>query len=55
MTADGYATAFMAMPLEKTKILISTNPEIEAMVVYVDSQNEINTFYSQGFEDLIFD
>ena len=55
MTADGYATAFMAMPLEKTKILISTNPEIEAMVVYVDSQNEINTFYSQGFEELIFD
>ena len=55
MTADGYATAFMAMPLEKTKILVSTNPEIEAMVVYVDSQNEINTFYSQGFEELIFD
>ena len=55
MTADGYATAFMAMSLEKTKILISANPEIEAMVVYVDSQNEINTFYSQGFEELIFD
>jgi hypothetical protein len=45
----------MAMPLEKTKILISTNSEIEAMVVYVDSQNEINTFYSQGFQELIFD
>ena len=55
MTADGYATAFMAMPLEKTKILISTNPEIEAMVIFVDSQNKINTFYSQGFEELIFD
>ena len=41
--------------VEKTKIFISNNPEIEAMVVYVDSQNEINTFYSQGFEELIFD
>ena len=55
MTADGYATAFMAMPLEKTKNLINTNSDIEAMVVYIDSQNEINTFYSQGFEELIFD
>ena len=55
MTADGYATAFMAMPLEKTKNLINTNPDIEAMVVFIDSQNEINTFYSQGFEELIFD
>jgi len=25
------------------------------MVIYVNSQNEINTFYSQGFEELIFD
>jgi thiamine biosynthesis lipoprotein len=54
MTADGYSTAFMAMPLELSKMVVQSKPEIEAMIIYVDKKNEVKTFYSPGFEKLLF-
>ena len=55
MTADAYATAFMAMPLEKPMDLINADDSLDGMIIYFDSNNEIQTYYSQGFKQLIFD
>jgi len=55
MTADAYATAFMAMPLEKSMDLINADDSLDGMIIYFDSNNEIQTYYSQGFKQLIFD
>ena len=45
---------FMAMPLELSKMVVQSKPEIEAMIIYVDENNEVKTFYSPGFEKLLF-
>ena len=55
MTADAYATAFMAMPLEKSMDLINADDSLDGMIIYFDSNNEIKTYFSQGFKKLIFD
>lgn len=54
MTADAYATAFMAMPIEESKKIMKKELELEGMIVYVDAFNEIKTFYTSGFSELIF-
>ncbi|MBL6647502.1 MAG: FAD:protein FMN transferase [Flavobacteriaceae bacterium] len=54
MTADAYATAFMAMPIEESKKIMKKEMELEGMIVYVDAFNEIKTFYTPGFSELIF-
>lgn len=46
--ADAYATACMVMGLEKAKLLIDNNKEIEAYLVYSD-QGELKVFMSKGF------
>ena len=55
MTADAYATAFMAMPLDKSINLINTDESLDGMIIYLDVKNEIQTFYSLGFKNSIFD
>ena len=55
MTADAYATAFMAMPLDKSISLINENKSLDVMIIYSDSNNKIQTYYSSGFKKLIFD
>jgi thiamine biosynthesis lipoprotein len=55
MTADAYATAFMAMPLDKSISLINNDKSLDGMIIYFDSNNEIQTYYSSGFKKLIFD
>ena len=54
MTADAYATAFMAMPLDKSINLINTDESLDGMIIYLDVKNEIQTFYSLGFKNSIF-
>ena len=54
MTADAYATAFMAMPIEESKKIMKKELDLEGMIVYVDAFNEIKTFYTPGFSELIF-
>ena len=53
--SDAYATAFMAMPLEKSISLIDADKSFDGMIIYLNSNNEIQTYYSPGFKKLIFD
>ena len=53
ITADAYATSFMAMPLEKSKSLISKLKNIEVMIVYYDENNIVKVYRTEGFEKLI--
>ena len=53
--ADGYATAFMVMGVEKTKRFLSENPEL-GLEVYLIASNEIEEYdvwMTNGFENLI--
>ena len=47
---DGYATAFMAMGLEKTKLFLEKHPELKAFLIYVDENEEMKTFTSSNLE-----
>lgn len=46
---DGYATAFMAMGLEKTKAFLIEHKELKAFLIFADENDEIKTFKSQNF------
>ncbi|UZO82573.1 FAD:protein FMN transferase [Aquimarina sp. ERC-38] len=50
MLADAYATAFMAMGLEKSKAFLSQHKEIKAFFVYAVS-DELETLSLNGFPD----
>ena len=43
----------MAMPLEKSKSLISKLKNIEVMIVYYDENNIVKVYRTEGFEKLI--
>lgn len=48
MTADAYATAFMAMGLDKARRVAASVPGIEYFVIYVDNEGKQQTEYSKG-------
>lgn len=48
MTADAYATAFMAMGLEKARQMADSLPEIEYYVIYADEKGKHQIEYSKG-------
>ncbi|MGB3149549.1 MAG: FAD:protein FMN transferase [Maribacter sp.] len=52
-TADAYATAFMAMDLEKAFNLISQNRSLEAYIIYLDEHGETQEFLTTGFKELV--
>ncbi|TXD52654.1 MULTISPECIES: FAD:protein FMN transferase [unclassified Polaribacter] len=41
---DAYATAFMAMGLEKTKAFVEQNPELEVILLFSDADGTMNEF-----------
>ncbi len=45
---DAYATAFMAMGLEKSKIFLDKHQEIKAFLIYSDTLNGLNTFITKN-------
>lgn len=47
---DGYATAFMAMGLDKTKLFLDKHPELKAFLIYVDENGEMETFNSPNLK-----
>lgn len=47
---DGYATAFMAMGLEKTKSFLEHHKEIQAYLIYIDAEGEIKTYTTDDLE-----
>ena len=51
MTADAYATAFMAMGLTKARQMADSLPEIEFYVIYADENGEHQIEYSKGKYD----
>ncbi len=52
-TADAYATAFMAMDLDKAFNVISQNRELEAYIIYLDERGETQEFLTAGFKELV--
>ena len=56
MTADAYATAFMAMGVEKSKEIIEKVKEIEVFFIYEDREERtLKNFFTPGFRDRIID
>lgn len=51
--ADGYATAFMVMSLEEGKEFANQHPELYVMILYVDTNNQLQQFQTENFKDLI--
>lgn len=51
--ADGYATAFMAMGIEKSKRVLSKLNNIDAYLVYSDSLGKTNSYITNGFKNLL--
>ncbi|WP_194849938.1 FAD:protein FMN transferase [Nonlabens antarcticus] len=47
--ADGYATAFMAMPLEKARKLMPDLKEIEVLIMYMGTDGELKFETTPGF------
>lgn len=47
---DGYATAFMAMGLEKTKLFLDKHPELKAFLIYIDENGEMQTYNSPNLK-----
>jgi thiamine biosynthesis lipoprotein len=47
---DAYATAFMAMGVEKTKIFLEKHKEIKAILIYIDAQQNLASYsnYDDG-------
>ena len=53
ITADAYATTFMVFGLEKSKIFLAKNPELEAYFISDDQQGGFAIFYTKGFEKFL--
>ena len=53
MFADGYATMFMVMGLEKSKAFLEKHPNMAVLLVYSNERNEELTFKTKAFEELI--
>lgn len=53
MYADAYATMFMVMGLEKSKLFLQNHKNIDVMFVFNNSQNTMETFMTEGFKKMI--
>jgi thiamine biosynthesis lipoprotein len=45
---DGYATAFMAMGIEKTKAFLQQHPELKAFLIFSNEKGELATFQTDN-------
>jgi thiamine biosynthesis lipoprotein len=52
-TADGWATAFMVMGVEKAIAKVKRVKGMEALFIYSDSQGELKTFVTPGLQKKI--
>ncbi|MDG1052122.1 MAG: hypothetical protein P8O81_01885, partial [Flavobacteriaceae bacterium] len=52
---DAYATSFMAMPIKKSKEVISNLENIDVMIIYYDENKKVKVLKSNGFNKLILD
>ncbi len=51
--ADAYATAFMVMGLDKAKGFVNQREDLEAFFIYADENGEMQSFSTEGLEELI--
>lgn len=51
--ADAYATAFMVIGLEKSKVFLQGHPNIGAYLIYSDESGNIKTFATQDVEKML--
>lgn len=51
--ADGFATAFMVLGLEKAKQVLERQPQLQAYFIYSDEQGGYRTWCTKGFDELI--
>jgi thiamine biosynthesis lipoprotein len=49
MVADAYATAFMAMDLKRSKMILADSPELEGYIIYLDQAGNTQEFMTPGF------
>ena len=47
---DAYATAFMAMGLEKSKIFLKKHKELKSFLIFSDENGDIKTFTTKNLE-----
>lgn len=50
--ADGYATAFMALGLERSKEMFKKLENVDVYLIYAEN-NQVNVFISEGFERVL--
>ena len=53
MFADAYATAFMVMGLNKSKVFLDNNPNIEAYFIYTNDLGNWETFISSSLKSKV--
>ena len=51
--ADAFATAFMAMDLVESKVILEKEDELDAYIIYLDDEGEMQEFMTDGFSDLL--
>jgi thiamine biosynthesis lipoprotein len=54
-TADAYATAFMVMGLEKSKLFLEHEKNLDAYFIFSDQGGNMKSFATKGIEKLIVD
>jgi thiamine biosynthesis lipoprotein len=47
---DAYATAFMAMGLEKAKIFLNNNKHIDAILLFVDKDGNLKEYTTNAYK-----
>jgi thiamine biosynthesis lipoprotein len=52
-TADGYATAFMVMGLEKSLEFLKKHGEVDAYFIYADANGNYQVKYTAGFGEIL--
>lgn len=53
MRADGYATAFMVMGLDKAKDFLAQHPELDALLIYSDEKGNYRVWQTEGMSNMI--
>ena len=53
-TADAFATAFMAMPLEDSIDILTHSTDLDGYIIYIDDQDgELREFMTSGFRQVV--
>ena len=53
MTADAYATTFMLMGVEQTKDFLSKHPNLEAFLIFTNTDQSWEDWSTEGFKSLV--